>query len=98
MYLTGNRYSPQCEFVVHFQRINFYPIVEIYYVFFRYYAALAHTGLLTLTTPYLDSGGAGVVISAGRALYRGEPSHLHHTNDEVLGVMGTDFPLTYFHR
>jgi len=63
-----------------------------------YYTALAHTGLLTLTTPYMDSGGAGVVITAGRALYRGEPSHIHHTNDEVLGVMGADFPLTYFHR
>ena len=65
---------------------------------FRYYTALAHTGLLTLTTPYLDSGGAGVVITAGRTLYRGEPSHAHHTNDQVLGVMGADFPLTYFYR
>ncbi|KAL9960898.1 hypothetical protein ACROYT_G034406 [Oculina patagonica] len=63
-----------------------------------YYTALAHTGLLTLTTPYLDLGGAGVVITAGRALFRGEPSHIHHTNDEVLGVMGADFPLTYFYR
>ncbi|KAJ7384570.1 VWFA and cache domain-containing protein 1 [Desmophyllum pertusum] len=60
--------------------------------------ALANTGMLTLTTPYLDLGGAGVVITAGRALHRGEPSHIHHTNDEVLGVMGADFPLTYFYR
>ncbi|XP_078343118.1 VWFA and cache domain-containing protein 1-like [Oculina patagonica] len=63
-----------------------------------YYTALAHTGSLTLTTPYLDMAGAGVVITAGRALFRGEPSHIHHTNDEVLGVMGADFPLTYFYR
>ena len=66
--------------------------------FFRYYTALANTGLLALTIPYLDSGGAGVVITAARTLYRGEPSHVHYTNDEVLGVMGADFPLTYFYR
>ncbi|KAJ7382927.1 hypothetical protein OS493_031702 [Desmophyllum pertusum] len=33
-----------------------------------YYTALANTGMLALTTPYLDFGGAGVVITAGRAL------------------------------
>ena len=66
--------------------------------FFRYHTALAHTGLLAITSPYVDSGGAGVVITAGRALYRGEPSHMHHSNDDVLGVMAADFPLTYFHR
>ena len=69
-----------------------------YHLLFRYYSALAHTGLLALTAPYLDLGGAGVVVTASRALYRGEPSHLHYTNDEVLGVIGADFPLSYFHR
>lgn len=68
-----------------------------------YYAALANTGFVTLTTPYLDAGGptgegAGVVITAARSMYRGEFGHHHHTNDEVLGVMGADFPLTYFYR
>ena len=51
-----------------------------------------------MTTPYLDATGAGVVITAARTLYRGESSRIHHTNDEVLGVMGADFPLTYFYR
>ena len=59
---------------------------------------MRHSGFLTLTTPYLDATGAGVVITAARALYRGESSRTHHTNDEVLGVMGVDFPLTYFYR
>ncbi|XP_022802239.1 VWFA and cache domain-containing protein 1-like [Stylophora pistillata] len=63
-----------------------------------YLTALAHTGLIALTTPYLDIGGAGVVITAGRSLHRGESSHVHKSNDEVFGVMGADFPLTYFHR
>ena len=53
----------------------------------RYHAAVSHSGYLTLTTPYLDMGGAGEVITAARSLYRGESS------DNVLGVMGADFPL-----
>ena len=70
---------------------------------FRYYTALANTGLIALTTPYLDvenpdDNGAGVVITAARSIYLGEPNHQHHTNDDVLGVMGADFPLTYFYR
>ena len=67
-------------------------------IYSRYYAALRHSGFLSLTTPYLDATGAGVVITAARALYRGEPSRIHQTNDEVVGVIGADFPLTYFYR
>ena len=37
-------------------------------------------------------GGAGEVITAARSLYRGESS------DNVLGVMGADFPLRHFYR
>ena len=58
----------------------------------RYYAAVSNSGHLTLTTPYLDMGGAGEVITAARSLYHGESS------DNVLGVMGADFPLRHFHR
>ena len=69
----------------------------------RYYTALANTGSISLTTPYLDaagsqSPGAGVVITAARAIFLGEPRYIHQTNDDVLGVMGADFSLTYFHR
>ena len=39
-----------------------------------------------------------MVITAARTLYRGESSRIHHTNDEVLGVMGADFLLAYFYR
>ena len=66
--------------------------------YIRYYTALRHSGFLALTTPYLDATGAGVVITAARTLYRGESSRIHHTNDEVLGVMGADFLLAYFYR
>ncbi|XP_015763441.1 PREDICTED: VWFA and cache domain-containing protein 1-like isoform X1 [Acropora digitifera] len=68
-----------------------------------YYTALANTGSISLTTPYLDaagpqSPGAGVVITAARAIFLGEPRYLHQTNDDVIGVMGADFSLRYFHR
>ena len=58
----------------------------------RYHVAVSHSGYLTLTTPYLDMGGAGEVITAARSLYHGESS------DNVLGVMGADFPLRHFYR
>ena len=67
-------------------------------MYFRYYRALSHSGFITLTTPYLDISGGGVVVTAARALRRGESSQIHQTNDEVLGVMGADFPLRYFYR
>ena len=60
--------------------------------FCRYNTALSRSGYITLTTPYLDMGGAGVVITAARSLYRGESS------DNVLAVMGADFPLRHFYR
>lgn len=57
-----------------------------------YHTALSHSGFITLTTPYLDMGGAGEVITMARSIYRGESS------DNVLGVVGADFPLRYFYR
>lgn len=63
-----------------------------------YNTALLHHGLLTLTTPYLDVGGAGEVITAARALFHGESNHLYRAYDEALGVLGADFPLRYFYR
>ncbi len=53
---------------------------------------------MALTTPYMDAGGAGVVITAAHTLYYGKANHAHTTNDQVIGVMGADFPLPYFHR
>ena len=83
--------------LINFKRACFNNLLSAYQ-FIRYYTALANTGLLTLTTPYLDFGGAGVVITMARTLHRGEVIHKHNTNDEILGVMGADFPLTYFYR
>ena len=66
--------------------------------FFRYHAALRNTGLLALSTPYIDALGTGAVITAAHIIYGRESSHLHSKKDQVIGVMGADFPLSYFHK
>ena len=60
--------------------------------FCRYYTALSHSGLIVLTTPYLDVGGSGEVITMARTLYRQE------SPENVLGVVGADFTLRYFYK
>ena len=64
----------------------------------RYHTALSNTGLVALSTPYVDAFGAGVVITAAHTIYRGEVSNHHTTSDKVIGVMGADFPLSYFQK
>ena len=65
---------------------------------FRYHTALSNTGFVALSTPYIDSFGAGVVITAAHTIYRGETNSQHTTNYKVVGVMGADFPLSYFQK
>jgi len=60
--------------------------------FCRYYTALSHSGLIVLTTPYLDVGGSGEVITMARTLYRQE------SPENVLGVVSADFTLRYFYK
>ena len=69
-----------------------------FYFYNRYHAALRNTGRVSLSTPYIDAFGSGVVITASHTIYRGEASHKHSANDQVIGVMGADFPLSYFHK
>ncbi|XP_068714502.1 VWFA and cache domain-containing protein 1-like [Montipora foliosa] len=57
-----------------------------------YHTALSHSGRLILTTPYLDVGGAGEVITMARSLYH------HESSENVLAVVGADFTLRYFYR
>ncbi|KAL9960925.1 hypothetical protein ACROYT_G034433 [Oculina patagonica] len=63
-----------------------------------YHTALSNTGLVALSTPYIDAFGAGVVITAAHTIYRGEVNSQHNPNDKVIGVMGADFPLSYFQK
>ena len=65
---------------------------------FRYHTAVRNTGLVALSTPYIDAFGTGAIITASHTIYRGEPRHQHTTEDQVIGVLGADFPLSYFQK
>lgn len=54
--------------------------------------------MVALSTPYIDAFGTGAVITASHTIYRGEPRHQHTTEDQVIGVLGADFPLSYFQK
>jgi len=64
----------------------------------RFHTALRNTGLVALSTPYIDALGTGAIITAAHTIYRGELNHQHTTNDQVIGVLGADFPLSYFQK
>ena len=78
---------------------SFTTAVTGYVLFYnRYHAALRNTGRVSLSTPYIDAFGSGVVITAFHTIYRGELNHKHSANDQVIGVMDADFPLSYFNK
>ncbi|KAL9960914.1 hypothetical protein ACROYT_G034422 [Oculina patagonica] len=63
-----------------------------------YLSALSNTGKIALSTPYIDALETGAVIAAAHTIYRGQNSGEHTKNDQVIGVMGADFPLSYFQK
>lgn len=63
-----------------------------------YHAAVSNTGLVAISTPYIDAFGTGAVITASHTLYHGEASRQHTTKDQIIGVLGADFPLSYFQK
>ena len=85
------------------QRCNentfFYYIPLIFFfLHLRYHAAVSNTGLVAISTPYIDAFGTGAVITASHTLYHGEASRQHTTKDQIIGVLGADFPLSYFQK
>ncbi len=53
---------------------------------------------LTLTTPYLDAHGAGLLVDIVHSLYEGKSSGKHDANDKVVAVLGASFDIFKFHR
>ncbi|KAK3750190.1 hypothetical protein QZH41_015424, partial [Actinostola sp. cb2023] len=56
-----------------------------------YHGAMDNRGRNTLSTPYIDAFGAGVVITLSHTLYEANYT-------DIFGAMGADFTLRYFHR
>ena len=94
----------QCKRVFHNSTVRFsipFLYLFIYLCFFcylRYDAAVSNAGLVAISTPYIDAFGTGAVIKASHTLYYGEASRQHTTKDKVIGVLGADFPLSYFQK
>nr|XP_042909818.1 VWFA and cache domain-containing protein 1 isoform X1 [Parasteatoda tepidariorum]XP_042909819.1 VWFA and cache domain-containing protein 1 isoform X2 [Parasteatoda tepidariorum] len=63
-----------------------------------YIRALEHPGKIILTSPYLDVGGAGYIITLSLTIFEGKPTALHTSSDNVVAVMGLDFSFGYFYK
>lgn len=63
-----------------------------------YRRAFEHPGKIVFTTPYLDAGGAGYVVTMSHTVYEGRSAALHSNNDPVLAVLSMDITLGYFSR
>lgn len=63
-----------------------------------YGKALEYPGKIVLTSPYLDAGGAGYVVTLSHTVYEGRSAALHSNNDPVVAVVSMDITLGYFSR
>ncbi|XP_033747396.1 VWFA and cache domain-containing protein 1-like [Pecten maximus] len=55
--------------------------------------------IMTMTTPYLDAWGAGLVVTLCRTIFVGRQEGIPHTEqDDVEGVLGYDIGLSYLER
>jgi len=63
-----------------------------------YTRALEFPGRVVLSTPYLDVGGAGYIITLSHTIYEGQSAALHSPSDTVAAVLGLDVTLGYVYR
>lgn len=63
-----------------------------------YKRALENPGRITLSSPYLDNGGAGYIVTLSRVIFEGRSSGYHTETDHVVAVMGIDITLPYFYQ
>jgi hypothetical protein len=71
---------------------------ELLHFFSRFQNAVNNKDKMTLTTPYLDPFGAGLMVDIVNTLYEGKSSGQHDTSDEVVAVLGASFDIFRFHR
>ncbi|XP_071491032.1 VWFA and cache domain-containing protein 1-like [Diadema antillarum] len=63
-----------------------------------YKRALDNPGKITLSSPYLDAGGAGYIVTLSRVIFEGRSNGYHTETDHVVAVMGIDITLPYFYQ
>lgn len=64
----------------------------------RFQNAVNNRGKLTLTTPYLDAFGSGLLVDIVHSLYEGKSSGRHDTTNEVVAVIDASFDMFRFYR
>ncbi|XP_033103553.1 VWFA and cache domain-containing protein 1-like [Anneissia japonica] len=72
---------------------NYEPSLRSWYV-----RALDNPGLVTVSSPYLDVGGGGYVVTISHVLYEGSSTGKHDPSDRVVAVVGIDFTIRYFYK
>lgn len=63
-----------------------------------YYEAQNNPGLVTMTSPYLDVGGAGYIVTLSKAVFEGNSDGNHSSGDPIAAVMGIDLTLQYLYK
>ncbi|XP_015599863.1 VWFA and cache domain-containing protein 1 [Cephus cinctus] len=64
-----------------------------------YGKAMEHPGKLVLSTPYLDAGGAGYIVTLSHTVYKSQNSNVPHTSsDPILAVLSLDVTMGYISR
>ncbi|CAB3383602.1 Hypothetical predicted protein [Cloeon dipterum] len=63
-----------------------------------YTRALKFPGQVVLSTPYLDPGGAGYIVTISHTVYEGQSAALHSPLDTVAAVLGIDVTIGFIYK
>ncbi|XP_059470821.1 VWFA and cache domain-containing protein 1 [Neocloeon triangulifer] len=63
-----------------------------------YIRALKFPGKVVLSTPYLDVGGAGYIVTLSHTVYEGQSAALHSPSDTVAAVLGLDVTVGFVYK
>lgn len=61
--------------------------------------AMEHPGKIVITEPYLDSGGAGYIVTVSHTVFEGKSNALHNANTDIpVAVVSMDVPQNLFYK
>lgn len=61
--------------------------------------AMAQPGRIVSTSPYLDAGGAGYIVTIAHTIFEGKAHALHSAQqDRPVGVVALDVPYAFYYR
>lgn len=61
--------------------------------------AMQHPGKIVITEPYLDSGGAGYIITIAHTIFEGKANALHNpARDSAVAIIALDVPYGFLYK